>query len=310
MLPLALLTFFSPVLALATVTPIYTFPNSTWAENITPRPNGDLLITSTTTPSVFSIDPSTGAESELVMFPYNTSYGTLGITPIHPGSDTYAVVVSSIGGGMTIVPNTTHIWCLDLSGASVSTREIGFVPGAILINGLTSYGGQLYGGDSLLGAIWQISLDGSSTPFIVDPLLGPGTASPTALGINGLKSAETSLYLTNSARGIFGRYALSNGCAETDSYGRPVFELLAQLPANASFGFDDFSLDPTGTAYIATHPATITVVHTNGTVGSLNATVTDLPTSTVWVNGTLYFTTAGLQANGSVFGGGVYKVDL
>jgi DNA-binding beta-propeller fold protein YncE len=114
--------------------------------------------------------------------------------------------------GLRFNPVTKALWVLDFGAGMVlsvdpSTGNSSLLAGPIAGSGLNALtfdaAGNGYVSDSFNGAIWKISSGGGtpSTPWISDPLLGPGTGLTPPFGANGVEFSNDgkTLFVANTA---------------------------------------------------------------------------------------------------------------
>ncbi|KAJ5175044.1 uncharacterized protein N7482_000921 [Penicillium canariense] len=277
-----------------TVSTIFQFPNiGSWIEGIAVRENGDILITRTDTPELWSINPLTKQASLLYTFPNATS--TVGITELSPGI--YAVGAGIVDLATTVATAGSFvIWTVDLRFLTPRASVLKAIPEGQSLSGMTLYEG---GGPPLLliadtkkGAVWRLDpRTGAYSVALSDSSMLPVEGLPP-IGINGIKVSGRTLYYTSSTKQVFCRVALN-----TDGSAAGPIEVVA-----SGFFQDGLALKPDGTAYITTHPRnTVLKVTPSGEtsvfVGNLNSTAvagsTDAQFGFYWGQEVLYVTTNG-----------------
>ncbi|KAH8893923.1 hypothetical protein GQ53DRAFT_821796 [Thozetella sp. PMI_491] len=187
----------------------YSFPSLTYTENISIRPNGQLVLSAIANGGrVYTLDPFLRhPEAQAVVFLPSAS-GTTGIAQTAP--DMFAIV----GGYLDqvtyrYVENTFNVY-----------------------NGITALPGYcdvVLGTDSAGGRILRIDLRRETIePFFPHASLGWLDTSPVPLGVNGNKVFAGYLYFSNSALGTCGRIPMS---PDGRSFGAP--EIIAELRRSA-----------------------------------------------------------------------------
>ncbi|RKU48737.1 hypothetical protein DL546_000841 [Coniochaeta pulveracea] len=241
-----------------TIRNVYTFPRNTFIENIAVQSNGNILVTSLGSPSLFSIDPTVPNPNASIIATFPNATGISGVTEIEP--DVFAVVTGVWDQAITRAAlGTLAVWTVDFSRGPVpSTKYITGIANSTIFNGIARHPTNprlLLAADSAAGAVYRVDLGtGLYGVAFSSPLLQPtGTAAEGKhLGINGLKAARSTVYFTNSAQGLFGKVGI-------DFHGNQVggIEVLAKSSAAGSdVVYDDFALDlKRGTAWIASHPS-------------------------------------------------------
>ncbi|TVY27875.1 hypothetical protein LHYA1_G003043 [Lachnellula hyalina] len=297
----------------SSVTQIYEFPNDTPVENIHVCDNGKLLLTSTGTNTVFSLDPSAPSPSPNVLATLNGTTGLTGIVAIAP--DTYAVS-GGAHSSYSFANNSMSVSVIFAPGAcNVGTVLYSIpVPNTQMLNGMVALPGTphvVLSSDSIGARIFRIdTLTRTVDVAFADPLLGPGAI--VTLGANGLKIRDGYLYFANSGQGFFARVAI-------DGQGNKVgdIETLASLEdVGFSNAYDDFAFDGSGNAYVALHSFSVVKITPEGEqtvfAGGGNSTFFKEPTSVALAGDgkAIFVTTGGATVDGTVYGGQVIKVDL
>ncbi|TVY45274.1 hypothetical protein LSUB1_G000464 [Lachnellula subtilissima] len=299
----------------SSVTQLYEFPNDTPIENIHLRGNGNLLLTSTGTNTVFSLDPSAPVPSPNVLATLNGTTGLTGIAAI--ALDTYAVS----GGAASpykFANNSMSVAVISApGGCNVGTVLYSIpVPNTQMLNGMAALPGTphvVLSSDSIGARIFRIdTLTRTVDVAFADPLLGPGEGAIVTLGANGLKIRDGYLYFANSGQGFFARVAI-------DGQGNKVgdIETLATLEdVGFSNAYDDFAFDGSGNAYVALHSFSVVKITPEGEqtvfAGGGNSTFIKEPTSVALAGDgkAIFVSTGGATVDGTVYGGQVIKVDL
>ena len=239
---------------------VYQFDEKTTLENLEPRSNGQLVITVSSQPTIYGIDPSKQGQPPSPLYHFPNASSTTGIAEIAP--DVFAVV---LGNWSTVtyqaIPGTFHVWSVDLTTSKPTAKIIASMPEAAALNGATTLDGSpdlLLIADSTLGAVWRLNLTtGDYSIAIQDPLLS-NWSSPWPMGINGVRTYRNSLYWLNSAQGSYGRVPISSDGSPT---GEVTVLARVDVPKER---VDDFDMDWAGNAWVATHPNVITQVSVEG----------------------------------------------
>ncbi len=166
-------------------------------------------------------------------------------------------------------PDTTTagVWLVetDQSGQLGSPRRLAALPPDSFPNGLTfDPQGALYVADSALGVLWRIPAGaGTAERFVSDPSLAraQGSELPAA---NGIKYADSSLYVSNTARKLFLRIPVQAGRPG------PVEAVRSDLR------IDDFAFAPDGTLLAALNEGNELVSIARGADGRLTGPATHL----------------------------------
>ncbi|KAJ7863968.1 hypothetical protein B0H14DRAFT_3606055 [Mycena olivaceomarginata] len=144
------------------------FQSSVSLENIAMRASSDLLLTSFTSPTLFTFDPK-------------STNGTL--APVHTFSN--ATTLTGITDTMNL--GSVFLWSIDFNARTPAVSVLGALPGSSGANGITTVSGHpniLLVADSFVGAIWQLDIaTGAARLAIQDPALSAG-APPPAVGVN------------------------------------------------------------------------------------------------------------------------------
>jgi hypothetical protein len=238
---------------------LYQSPTGLFLENIAVRPSGKLLLTSVLSPTLHNLDTAAANATLDEVYTFPNATALTGITEYRP--DVYAVVASELNvSTISAAPGSIAIWSVDFTSGAPIAKIAARIPRSTLTNGLSTASGRpdiVLAADSDLGAAYEIDMrTGAVRVLIQNAALAPG-APPPALGINGLHPHGGSLYFTNSALNTFGRVSLGGGAPE----------VLGSLPPAAGSGYDDFTFDAEGWAWVATHPGSVQLFYVlkNGT---------------------------------------------
>lgn len=140
-----------------------------------------------------------------------------GITELEPGI--FYVSGKTDDGGSSAIFSVDMRPFLILPNGTVFTpavvKEIGSTPSALLLNGMTYLRRSdnfVLVADSLLGGVWKFFVDTGEYHLIIkDPsMVGPpNTIQIAALGINGLRTQNNTLFYCNSGTQTFYRMPVS-----------------------------------------------------------------------------------------------------
>ena len=258
---------------------IFQFPDSplTDIENVAIRPNGQLILSIITSPTVYTLNPSASTPSATLLHTFPGVTSCLGITEI--AKDQYAIAVGNVSTSIfTGTPGTFSIWKIDLTKSPAAFNKIADVPKAKILNGLTHISSKpsiVLAADSEQGIIYSInSVTGAVNAVIQDPALNRTNTFP--LGVNGIHTSGNVLYYTNSAQATYGMIPIGvNG----QSAGAAT--VLAHDPSGNFY--DDFALDPANNAIITNHPSAVSEVTPAGFQSViLNSTTLVEPTSVIF----------------------------
>lgn len=252
------------------VSTVYQFPSiGSWIEGIAVRPNGNILVTRTDAPELWSIDPEAHTASLVYTFPSATS--TVGITTI--STDVYAVGSGIVDLATSVATaGSFAIWKVDLRHGKPQVTVIKAIPEGGSLDGITFLqsgkdSGLLLIADTAKGVVWRLDPEsGAYSVALSDSTMLPVPGLPP-IGINGIRVQGNHVYYTSSTQQKFCRVAV-----KPDGSAAGPFEIIA-----CGFFQDGLAVAPDGTAYIATHPQnTILKVtpqnHTSVVAGDLNST--------------------------------------
>ncbi|KAB5515176.1 hypothetical protein GE09DRAFT_581082 [Coniochaeta sp. 2T2.1] len=314
---------------------VHQFPSHTWLENIVARSTGDLLVTALIpTAAIYQIsDPTSDYSSISLIANFTTVNGLLGITETKP--DVFVVVGGNFTSPGVQVNGTFSAWEVDLSGSSqhrhhhhhnskhdVSPRLITALKPAAFLNGLGSLPQNptaVLISDSALGVVWRLdTVTGKFNKALDFPEMKVAPGSPLAIGVNGLRIKNDTLYFTNSfERAIYSVRVDGDGSVTPGGGVKKVVEI-----KEAAF-LDDIAIGEDGTIWACENVGnrlwSVTPSGTYATVlGGVNETTVAGDTAAAFGRGnsdgkTLYVVTSGALAapvNGTyVEGGKVVAVD-
>ncbi|KAJ7789166.1 hypothetical protein B0H14DRAFT_2472203, partial [Mycena olivaceomarginata] len=228
---------------------VFQTPTGQSLENLAVRPSSKLLITSTLSPTLYTLDPTAANPTLDEVFTFPNANGLTGITEYLP--DVYAIAASKLNvTSIMAAPGSVAIWSLDFtSGGTPTARRAARIPQSVLTNGLSTVPGHpdlVLAADSILGAAFEVNMcTGAVRVLIQDAAMAPigPSGPPPALGINGLHVRAGLIYFTNTQLGTFSRVPLGGGAAEVLGFG----------------AFDDFAFDSEGRAWVTTNPGALTL---------------------------------------------------
>ena len=250
----SLLSLAAPVAPNAAIELLHEFSKDTFVENGVLLPNGSLIVSLLTEPTLYLLDPHRPRSPPRVFARLPGFNATVGLALPHP--DTLAVTVGNI---LASNPAAGHNWAvvlLDLphAGPPVVRATFPFPRGPALLDSVTplphapdvllvadSIGGRVYRLDTRTGAL--------DIPFAGPIYEAPNPAPALPIGVNALRTTKdgATLYFTNSNRRTFDRVPLT-------PQGTPAgpSTTVAQLAPGDGL-FDDFALAPDGeaAAYVA-----------------------------------------------------------
>ncbi|KAJ6587995.1 hypothetical protein B0H19DRAFT_1097640 [Mycena capillaripes] len=228
---------------------IFQSPTGQSLENLAVRPSSKLLITSTLSPTLYTLDPTAANATLNEVYTFPNANALTGIAEYRP--DVYAIVAAELNvTSIMAVPGSVVIWSLDFTpGGTPTPRRAARIPQSGLTNGLSTVPGHpdlVLAADSILGAAFEVNVrTGAVRVLIQDTAMAPTGPSgpPPAIGINGLHVRAGLLYFTNTQLGSFSRVPLSGGAAEVLGSGE----------------FDDFTFDSEGRAWVTANPGALTL---------------------------------------------------
>ncbi|TVY14110.1 hypothetical protein LARI1_G008167 [Lachnellula arida] len=295
---------------------IYEFPDDTFIENIHLCANGNLLLSSTSTNTLFTLDPSAPVPSPNVLATLNGTTGLTGMAIVAP--DTYAVS-GGTHSAFIFANNSMSVSVVSAPGSCTAGTVLYSipVPNTQMLNGMAALPATphvVLSADSIGARIFRIdTLARTVDVAFSDPLLGPGEDALVTLGANGLKIRDGYLYFANSGQGFFGRVAI-------DGEGNKVgdIETLVELKGAVGFSnaYDDFAFDGSGNAYVALHSYSVIKITPDGQqtvfAGGGNSTFFKEPTSVALAGDgkAIFVSTGGTTLDGTVYGGQVIKVGI
>ncbi|KAJ7106686.1 hypothetical protein C8R44DRAFT_638338 [Mycena epipterygia] len=194
---------------------VYQSPTGLFLENIAIRPSSKLLLTSTASPTLHTLNLSSVNATLDEVYTLPNATGLTGIIEYQP--DVYAVVASVL-----------NITTLSPSGASISARRpplrlalrasrkapssISGVPQSTLINGLSTIPGYrdfALAADLDLGAANEIAMGTDAVRMTIENAAMAPDAPVPAIGINDLHVHGGALYFANSQKGTFARVSIA-----------------------------------------------------------------------------------------------------
>lgn len=286
---------------------IYQFPNSPFTdiENVAIRPNGQLVLSIITSPSVYTLDPSQAQGTAVHLHDFTGVTSCLGITEI--ASDEFAIAVGNVSTATySGVPGTFSIYKIDFTKSPTAFTKIAAVPQAKILNGLTHVASNpsiILAADSEQGIIYSINaITGAISAAIQSSAFAPTASFP--LGVNGIHTSGNNLYYSNSALGTYGVMPIN---ANGQSAGS------ATVLAHDSSGnnYDDFALAATNNAFVTNHPSSIAEITPAGAqTVVVNDTNIVQPTSAIFsLDGkTIYVVTGGSARGSSPVSGQVFAL--
>ncbi|KAM3466559.1 hypothetical protein MY5147_009018 [Beauveria neobassiana] len=244
------------------LTPVHTVPGTQGLENLAVRSNGQVLVTSIQSPTLYQVSPS-ASENPLTVAEFCGVTSLTGIVELQ--ADVFYVIGLNLTG-LAAVPGSTGLWKVDLRNSSISDdgttlrpAEVSLVtnfPGAGLFNGMDRLAqndtSHVLISDSGAGTVTKVNVDtGAFETVIEDPRMSITTEELLPIGINGLHVHEDNLFFVNFNQAVFAKVPISLSTGRATG---PVEDL-----ATINSG-DDFILSRDGTkAWIAEHGPNVLV---------------------------------------------------
>ncbi|KAM3514230.1 hypothetical protein MY11210_002119 [Beauveria gryllotalpidicola] len=244
------------------LTPIHTVAGTQGLENLAVRHNGQILVTSISSPTLHQVSPST-SESPVAIAEFCGVTSLFGIVELQ--ADVFYVIGSNLTE-LVAVPGSTGLWKVDLRNSSIAEdattlrpAEVSLVarfPAASLFNGMDRLSqndtSHVLISDSGAGTVTKVNVDtGAFETVIQDPQMSITTEELFPIGINGIHVHDNDLFFVNFNQAIFAKVPISPSTGRATG---PV-EVLATINSG-----DDFILSRDGTkAWIAEHGPNILV---------------------------------------------------
>ncbi|KAJ7636372.1 hypothetical protein FB45DRAFT_1137960 [Roridomyces roridus] len=156
-LTLNLLHLSAPAIASLPTTVLFQTTDGSSLENLAARVSSELLITSTSFPTLFTLDPTAKNPTLTGVVTFPNANALLGIGEIRP--DVFAVVAAEINTTtLNATPGSAFIWTVDFTvSGTPKTTQAASIPQAGLANGLCALPGNpdvMLVADSVLGVAW------------------------------------------------------------------------------------------------------------------------------------------------------------
>ncbi|KAJ7053024.1 hypothetical protein C8F01DRAFT_997307 [Mycena amicta] len=238
---------------------LYQSPTGLVLENIAVRASSQLLITSTVSPTLHTLDPHTPNATLNALYTFPNATGLTGIAEYAP--DVFAVVASVLNAtSRTEEVGSVVIWRVDFTHNLKPTAQP--IANVTPTNGLSAVPGLsdvVLTADSADGAVYAVNMRSGDVSLVIrDVLLAPPATA--TLGINGLHVHQGFLYATNSGRGTFLRVPLAVRLSKGLVHATGPLEVIGVLQnggASNSHGFDDFAFDKNRRAWVTVHPGSL-----------------------------------------------------
>ncbi|KAK4498407.1 hypothetical protein PRZ48_011065 [Zasmidium cellare] len=222
---------------------VQAFPPGTWIENIAIRQNGQILVTETTQPRMYQIDPF-GVQQTVLVHEFNDTASVTGIVEADP--DVFYVSTANLSSNFDVSYGQAYIYRIDMrtftykDPTSTKISRIASVPQNPALNGLAYLGNgtnTLVSADTLNGIIWSIDINTGEASVAINNTF----TQPKGQAVNGLKTRGREIYFTNLVQQVLAKVPV-------DDRGRATGP--TTVLANGTFEPDDFALDLNGDAYV------------------------------------------------------------
>lgn len=228
--------------------PFYNFPSGSIIEKNYPRSNGQLLVSLTSTPDIYQIDPTKNQTGELIYhFPgYQSAQGIAELQ-----KDVFIITLGNYSDPPVYEGHqgTYAVWKLDLTCSPPCAEKITDVPYAINLDGIITANealGLLIATDTTRGLLYRVDIPNRSVvPILTDPLFqrnSAGISGIDSIGVDGIEFRGNELYFTNFIKGLFGKVPFNK------TFAQPLGP--AQLVYNASTIMDGFAVTQAGNFFV------------------------------------------------------------
>ncbi|KAF7939839.1 hypothetical protein EAE99_001644 [Botrytis elliptica] len=302
-------------------------PNVANAENLAVRHNGEILVTSTKTTSLFQVSPHK-AKAPIQVAQIPNAIGLGGIAELE--HDVFYVVASSNVTGNATAPGANSVWKVDMRqprtlarGAVAQPAHVSLVAtilDAQMLNGMCRMGlndtSNLLIADSAAGTVIKLDVNTAAYEIVIrDPTMAnlpTGFVPPgfPPISVDGVHVHGSDLYYTSLNQGLFAKIpiSLTTGVATGP----------AEVLVDKIFG-DDFVLSKDGKrAWIALNGQnTLAEVDIPGKTARIIANSTFLSQDTAVAFGrtdrdrnSLYISGAGIFGSNSTVSASIVRADL
>ncbi|KAL7957931.1 hypothetical protein V8C34DRAFT_284306 [Trichoderma compactum] len=272
---------------------IYQFTNGTTVENIAVRSNGNLLVTLTSRPELYEIDPFNPKSLKLIHH-FSGYLDLLGITEVSP--DVFTLNAGNFSATTGISPGSWAVWQVAFHSEQTKISKVTDIPEAQFLNGMTTLEttpNTILTADSAGAVVYSVNTHtGEYKVVLEDETFKPVPGASLPIGVNGIRYLDHYVYYTNSFDPLFGRVPVNTSGYAVGDYETILTGVLG----------DDFAVTPQA-AYVAGNPANvITEVKLDGEnkviAGNINSSLVAGATSvhfgrTVRDKHVLYVTTTG-----------------
>ncbi|KAI6085688.1 hypothetical protein F4821DRAFT_239865 [Hypoxylon rubiginosum] len=251
-------------------TQIATITGTQGLENIAVRSSGELLVTSTTSNLIFMVFPDGGRDPVAVAELDSSFNATLGIAELT--RDVFYVIGAQVNG-LTMISGSAGIWKVDLrpmtlqGGAVSQPADVSLltaIPSAQLLNGLCRLAENdtehILISDSVAGSISRLNVETLEYETVISDETMRVTTSSIAIGIDGIRIFQNTLYFTNINQALFASVPISL----VDGTATGPIEVIADLSQG-----DDFAITPDGQKAIVAQNGLMTLASIDLSSGSV-----------------------------------------
>lgn len=197
---------------------VFEFPDQR-LENLVARSNGHLLLAVVSEAFIMILDRTASDPSLDLLHQFLGFASMAGLADTAP--DIFAVVAENSGLTMLGVPGLFSVWSVNLNTPEPTVKLITSIPAGAALNGLTTLDGSpdiILIADSTLGAVLRVNVTTRDYSMAIQASLFKYT-STSPREINGARTSEEMLYLTNSALGSYGRVPIINDSCRLEILG-------------------------------------------------------------------------------------------
>ena len=296
--------------------------NTTFIENLHVRPNGQLLLSSVSTNSLYTLNPKAAIPAPVIVANLPNVTGLTGIATLDESAGLFAVS-GGIHFSMGFVNGSCAVYVVSLPGNSKTGKVVDRISVDGILNGMVSlpaYPHIVLSADSVGGQIFRVNTRTRrvDVPISNPALLGGGGNPSLPIGVNGLKIFGSYVYFTNSGLGTFGRVKI-------DRKGNKIgkIEILARSAQDGGVvsrrnAWDDFDFDISGNAYVALHAYSFVKITPKLKQSTFYGGVGEY--TTLWEPTAaavskknphlLYLATGGITINGTKHGGQLFEAKI
>lgn len=212
------------------------FAFGTWVENIAVRSDGKILVTMTTPPEIWEIDPLKSSELNSTKLIH------------HFDSVEQATGIAEVGADVFMVVGGNSIWRVDMNKNDTNRiSKVVSVTNSHLLNGMATLDagiGTILVADSELGLIWRVNTKTLDYEVALqDDTMAPNDELGLSLGVNGVQVSRNYVYYNNNnPRRLLCRVHVDRATGRAAG----PYEVISQGVLS-----DDFAVASDGTAYLS-----------------------------------------------------------